>query len=418
MRVGLVGTWPAPSTGQADVADGRLGSLADALTRRGADVTIYAVRPPVADAGAADANESYRVVSMTRPELTADTSAAALAPVMGDFIRFLDARWQVDRPHVVHASSWLLGVAAQLAADRHAVASVQSISELSSTVRHKQGRVIGPASRGRLERLVVRAATRVTAACAEDQVDVIRLGCRRSHVSILPHAVDTKLFTPGPSRDDGDGAPRLVTVARELAPHKGIEDVIVALTRLPAAELIVVGGPSPDEVSRDARVAQLRDLAVERGVAGRVHFVGRQPIDRLPAILRTSDAFVSASWYEPFGLPVVEAMACGLPVVASATGGMLDTVINDVTGVLVPPRRPARLAAALASVLHGGALRRGMGYAGCARAQSRYAWDRIAAETYSLYEQAITAADTRRLATSATRLPDGRGSGERVALGR
>ncbi|MDT5180837.1 MAG: hypothetical protein QOJ95_5035, partial [Mycobacterium sp.] len=63
MRVGLVGTWPAPSTGQADVADGRLGSLADALTRRGADVTIYAVRPPVADAGAADANESYRVVS-------------------------------------------------------------------------------------------------------------------------------------------------------------------------------------------------------------------------------------------------------------------------------------------------------------------------------------------------------------------
>jgi D-inositol-3-phosphate glycosyltransferase len=106
-------------------------------------------------------------------------------------------------------------------------------------------------------------------------------------------------------------------------------------------------------------------------------------------MLRSADVLAAPSWYEPFGLPVVEAMACGVPVVASEAGGMLDTVIHDVTGLLVPARKPARLAKALAQVVQGGALRRGMGLSGCGRARSCYSWERVAAESVSIYQRAL-----------------------------
>jgi glycosyltransferase involved in cell wall biosynthesis len=99
--------------------------------------------------------------------------------------------------------------------------------------------------------------------------------------------------------------------------------------------------------------------------------------------------FAAPSWYEPFCLPVVEAMACGVPVVASAAGGMLDTVVHEVTGLLVPARNPAKLAKALDEVLRAGALRNGMGLAGRVRVRSRYCWDRVAAEANTTYELAI-----------------------------
>jgi glycosyltransferase involved in cell wall biosynthesis len=82
---------------------------------------------------------------------------------------------------------------------------------------------------------------------------------------------------------------------------------------------------------------------------------------------------------------------------------MLDTVINDVTGFLVPPRDPVKLADALGEVLHGGPLRRGMGLAGRTRARSRYGWDRIAAEAQSIYERAVVDAGPHLSASSPTR---------------
>jgi D-inositol-3-phosphate glycosyltransferase len=82
-------------------------------------------------------------------------------------------------------------------------------------------------------------------------------------------------------------------------------------------------------------------------------------------------------------------MACGVPVVASDAGGMLDTVIHEVTGMLVPAKNPRMLATTLAEVLQVDVLRNGMGSAGRTRAVSRYGWDRIAVEAEVIYERAI-----------------------------
>jgi glycosyltransferase involved in cell wall biosynthesis len=177
---------------------------------------------------------------------------------------------------------------------------------------------------------------------------------------------------------------RILTVGR-LVERKGVQDVIAALADVPETELVVVGGPSRDGLSADPDVRRLAALAEQLGVLDRVDFRGRVGRAELPALLRSADAVVCAPWYEPFGIVPLEAMACGVPVVATAVGGMLDSVADGVTGLLVAPRRPDQVAAAVREILDDPALARRLGHQGVRRAQTRYGWDHVAALTRDVY---------------------------------
>jgi D-inositol-3-phosphate glycosyltransferase len=116
----------------------------------------------------------------------------------------------------------------------------------------------------------------------------------------------------------------------------------------------------------------------------------------VPALLRSADAVVCVPWYEPFGIVPLEAMACGVPVVVSAVGGLVDSVVDGVTGVHVPPRRPDRLAEALRGLLSQPERRAAFGAAGIKRANSRYGWDRVADATLKAYAALGRREDARR----------------------
>jgi D-inositol-3-phosphate glycosyltransferase len=148
---------------------------------------------------------------------------------------------------------------------------------------------------------------------------------------------------------------------------------------------VVAGGTGPG----DPDVDRLAALAHACGVAHRVRFLGPVTRAELPALLRSADVVVCAPWYEPFGIVPLEAMACGRAVVATAVGGLTDTVVDGVTGRHVPPRQPRALATALAELLRSPALIEAYGAAGRDRALSRYSWSRIAAATAEVYGAVI-----------------------------
>jgi glycosyltransferase involved in cell wall biosynthesis len=130
-------------------------------------------------------------------------------------------------------------------------------------------------------------------------------------------------------------------------------------------------------------------VAAWHGVSDRVTFLGQVLREDVPPLLRSADVVVTVPWYEPFGIVPLEAMACGRPVIASAVGGLTDTVAPGVTGELVPPRRPDLLAAELGRLLSDEPRRVRYGRAAVVRARSRYGWNRIALETERVYGQVL-----------------------------
>ena len=112
----------------------------------------------------------------------------------------------------------------------------------------------------------------------------------------------------------------------------------------------------------------------------------------MPALLRSADVVVCSPWYEPFGIVPLEAMACGMPVVATAVGGMQDTVIDGVTGRLVPPHDPQALAAALSGLLADDDQRAAYGRAARARVESHYTWTSVTQRIADRYAEVVAAA--------------------------
>jgi glycosyltransferase involved in cell wall biosynthesis len=309
---------------------------------------------------------------------------------MGAFASCLAQHWTLDRPDIVHAHFWMSGIATQLAARTCGMPTVQTFHALGVVERRYQGtQDTSLSARLKLERLVARNASWVAATCTDEVFELTRMGRSRTRISVVPCGVDLDRFnTEGPVAERGT-LHRIVSVGR-MVPRKGFNTMIEAMPVICDAELVIVGGPTVEHLDTDPEVSRLRALATELGVADRVVFTGSVAREDLPALLRSADVVACTPWYEPFGMVPLEAMGCGVPVVASAVGGMLDTVVHDVTGRLVTPRQPKECAEAVNAVLRDSFMRRSLGLAGRDRACARYSWDRVAADTRRIYERLVS----------------------------
>ena len=188
-----------------------------------------------------------------------------------------------------------------------------------------------------------------------------------------------------------NGRPRLLTVA-DLSERAALETLLRALTRVPDAELMIVGGPAEASSQHADAYVQLAKFAAALGISDRVIFTGQVEHGAMPALLRSADLVVSTCQYEPSGMTSLQAMACGTPVIAPPVGGHVDAVVDGTTGILIPPGQPALLAQRIRQLLAHPMLLEAYGIAAADRARSRYSWDRIAAETLAVYDKAAAAA--------------------------
>jgi glycosyltransferase involved in cell wall biosynthesis len=199
------------------------------------------------------------------------------------------------------------------------------------------------------------------------------------------------MFTPEGPIAKRNGRPRLLTAA-DLTQRTALETLLRALTRVPGAELMIVGGPPRAELRADAAYVSLAGFADALGISDRVVFTGQVGRDAMPALLRSADLVISTCQYEPSGMTSLQAMACGTPVIAHPVAGHADAVVDGTTGILIPAGRAALLAQRIRQLLAHPMLLEAYGVAAVDRARSRYSWDRIAAETLAVYDTAAAAA--------------------------
>jgi glycosyltransferase involved in cell wall biosynthesis len=318
-----------------------------------------------------------------------------LLPYMDEFAADLARQWRRWRPDIVHAHFWMSGFASLTAARPLGIPVVETFHALGVVKRRHQGaKDTSPSDRLEIEARVARDVDGIIATSSDEVFELLRLGVDSRRITVVPCGVDLRHFTPdGPAEPRRPGWHRLLFVGR-LVERKGIGNAIRALAALPDTELVVAGGPAPDCLDVDREVRRLRTVARQAGVLDRVHFRGRVDRADLPALFRSADVVVCVPWYEPFGIVPLEAMACGVPVVAAAVGGLIDTVVHGLTGLHVPPRDPDAIAAAVTELLADPARRAAYGAAGVRRARRRYSWRRVAAATEQAYAELL---DTERL---------------------
>lgn len=290
---------------------------------------------------------------------------------------------------VVHGNYWLSGVVGHRL--KHAL-DIPLVSTFHTLARVKaEGGDLEPEWRDRTEADVIGCSDAICVSCPEEERQFRRLyGDPDGRIEIVPPAVEHAFFAPG----DRAGArraiglpvdrPVLLFVGR-IQPLKAPDVAIRALGALhtyPTAVLAIVGGASGAD--GEAHLAAAQQLAAELGVADRVRFVPPQPHHILSSWYRAADVVVVPSRSESFGLVALEAAACGIPVVASAVGGLLNIVHDGVTGWLVEGRDPDRYARAISQVLSDPTGAAAMGAAAAVRAR-RFTWSFTAARLRRLY---------------------------------
>ncbi len=390
MNIVMVSVHTSPVATESSSHEGlrvHVAELARELGRQGHRVTVYTRRDGLGS------GERVRLAPRVNVEfITAGNplpmSEQEIVPHIREFADRLAKRLAAKRPDVIHAHHWLSGLAAMSAAQNLDIPVVQSFHGLASL----EGRAAGAAApaRLRMERAIGRGVNALIATTESEGAELARLGIARPRIAAVPSGVDSEKFKPqGRALLPRGETPRIVMLSRHLAGH-GVQTVIQALTRIPEAELVIAGGPVIDELDTDPDAHRLRILAKEAGVADRVTFLGRIDSGDVPGLLRSADLTVSLPAHESFGRVPVESMACGTPVVVTAVGGHLDTVIDDVTGVYVRPGRPMELAQRIRGLLAERTHLAALGIGGADRVRARYSWERIANETVKVYESVCT----------------------------
>jgi len=362
-RVAMVSLHTSPAdqagTGDAGGMNVAIRSLASELAVRGVSVDL--ITRAVSEPGMRQLEPGVRVYELAAGGVgpVGKDDLAAVSDEFGEAVASLAAERNYD---VIHAHYWLSGVATLPVALELGLPFVQSFHTLAAMKEKTAPSGTAPESERRLKTetyLASQASAIVAGSAAEATALIEDVHAPVGAVWVIPPGVDVDLFRPNRGRRGGsvhrslatDGEAPILAVAGRIQPLKGQDLAIrafAAVRNAPQPVLVIAGEATPgDEPYADG----LLELAVELGVADRVHFVGALDRERLADLFAVSALTLVPSHSETFGLVALESAASGTPVIGSSTTGLVESVADGRSGVLVASRDPQAWASEISALL-------------------------------------------------------------------
>jgi alpha-maltose-1-phosphate synthase len=293
---------------------------------------------------------------------------------------------------LVHSHTWYANLAGHLASLLYGIPHVMTVHSLEPLRPWKAEQLGGGyALSSWCERTAVEAASAVIAVSNGMRDDLLAVypAVPADRVRVIHNGIDTSEYRPDPATDVLDrygvdpGRPSVIFVGR-VTRQKGLPVLLRAASAIDRAAQLVICAGQADTPELEAEVSDLaRELRANR--SGMIWLSGMLPKREVIQLLTHATVFVCPSLYEPLGIVNLEAMACGTAVVGSRVGGIPEVVADGKTGLLVPADDPAALARALNVLLADRPLAAEMGRLGRARAEAKFGWASIAAQTVALY---------------------------------
>ncbi|HEY3811052.1 MAG TPA: glycosyltransferase [Acidimicrobiales bacterium] len=406
-----------PGTGDGGGMNVYVRELSAALARSGVRCEVFTRAEGRAGPATVNVEPGFRVhhilagpLGPVPKERLPDLVPAWTAGVAARLAMLADRGQPVD---AIHANYWLSGLAGHQLKHELGVplmVTFHTLDRVKADASPEELSAAEPARRALAEAEIVGCADAVLASCSVEADQLVDLyGAEPQRIAMVAPGVDHAFFSPGNQaqarRAVGLGeADPVVLFAGRIQPLKGLTVAVDALdgvraagraagagpgARLACSSLVVLGGPSGPHGHDELAAVQLR--VAERGLDRSVRMLPPQRHEILSSYYRAADACVVPSHSESFGLVALEAAACGVPVVASAVGGLTALVDHGRTGYLVEGRDPADFARPLATVLVDRALAARLGRAAAARARA-YTWAAAAGELWTRGEALTSAA--------------------------
>ena len=368
-------------------------NVAKQLSCLGHSVDVFTRTHDENDPMIVDLNPNARVIHVKAgPE---GTDKNDLPKYINEFVNnvFAFNEGTVKKYDIVHSHYWLSGLVSEKIRDRWNIPLISTFHTLAKTkLRARPGEKESD-ERILNERFVMEVSDGILVLSEGEAKDIESLYEFKSNkIDVISAGVDAKTFKQVPREiarlklgiDESD---TLLYVGR-IEPIKGLDlllDTVKILSRSRDIHLIIVGG----SLNGDKELDLLRNKSIGMGLEDRVHFKGSVDQDTLKNYYSASDVFVLPSFYESFGLVALEAMSCGLPVVASRVGGIPSFVDDGENGYLIPWRCPEPYVEKIEVLLSNPDLREFMSKASVKRS-NEMSWDHVALRMEKYYESFVS----------------------------
>jgi glycosyltransferase involved in cell wall biosynthesis len=370
--------------------------VGEALARLGWEVDMFTRRTSPEQAKIVEHNANCRTIRLNAgfPKFIKRQEIFQYLPdFVAAFLEF-QAQQKIIYP-LIHTNYWL---SAWVGMEIKTYQQFQHFHTYHSlgAVKYKSIKNIPEIAQTRLEteKRCLETADQIIATSPQEQEHMRSLISSKGKIAVIPCGTDIKRFggcTRLESRNklNIELEAKVILYVGRFDRRKGIETLVRAVgynqvRQHPDLKLIIVAGSTPGKKDGQER-ERIEGIVNELGLAEITTFAGRIEHTELPYYYAAADVCVVPSHYEPFGLVAIEAMASGTPVIASRVGGLEFTVIDELTGLLVPPQDELAFAQAINQVLSYPAWSRQLEKAARKRVESKFSWDGVAKQLEQQY---------------------------------